>query len=110
MYLFKFRILSITLLSAWLIKDAYCVMLQRYNWIKLSEREVLLKERQERKIANNYNQYREQLSCELSENKTDNYQYNYNQIVTEETILDNSIQVQEKGKVKVRKMEVKENE
>lgn len=110
MYLFNFKILPFTLLSAWLIKDAYCVMLQRYNWIKLSEKEKLLKERQEKKILNNYNQYSMQLLCDLKENKAINYQYDYNQNITEEVKLDNGIQVQEKGKIKVRKMEVKENE
>lgn len=110
MCLFNCRVLPITLLSAWLVKDAYCVMLQRYNWIKLSEKEALLKERQEKKKNNNYNQYSEQLLCSLSKNNTNNYQYNYNQNITEEIKLDNDIQVQEKGKIKLRKMEVEENE
>lgn len=110
MYLFNFKILPFTLLSAWLIKDAYCVMLQRYNWIKLSEKEALLKERQEKKKNNNYNQYSELLLCELSKTKTNNYQYDYNQNITEEIELDNGIQVQEKGKIKVRKLEVERNE
>ena len=46
MFIFKFKTLSIITLSAWLLKDAYCVMLQRYNWIKLSEKERLIKEKQ----------------------------------------------------------------
>ena len=39
MSLLDFKVLSIIVLSTLLLKDAYCVMLQRYNWIKLSEKE-----------------------------------------------------------------------
>ena len=36
-----------------LIKDLYCVMLQRYNWIKLSEKEELLEAKKTKTISNN---------------------------------------------------------
>lgn len=110
MYLFNLRVLPIALLSVLLIKDAYCVMLQRYNWIKLSEKEKLLKERQEKKILNNYNQYSKQLLCDLKENKVINYQYDYSKNMTGKIEVDNSTQMREKGKTRIRKMEVKENE
>lgn len=66
MFIFKFKTLSIITLSAWLLKDAYCVMLQRYNWIKLSEKERLIKEKQDIKIVNNCRQYGNELVERIS--------------------------------------------
>ena len=37
MIIFKLNPIFITFLSLWLLKDAYCVMLQRYNWIETNE-------------------------------------------------------------------------
>lgn len=37
MIIFKLNTIFITFLSLWLLKDAYCVMLQRYNWIETNE-------------------------------------------------------------------------
>lgn len=46
----KFSPLIIIILFLWLIKDLYCVMLQRYNWIKIKYLEKKLEVREERKI------------------------------------------------------------
>ena len=48
MSLLDFKVLSIIVLSTLLLKDAYCVMLQRYNWIKLSEKEELLETKKQK--------------------------------------------------------------
>ena len=37
MIIFKLNPIFITFLSLWLLKDASCVMLQRYNWIETNE-------------------------------------------------------------------------
>ena len=37
MIIFKLNPIFITFLSLWLLKDAYCVMLQWYNWIETNE-------------------------------------------------------------------------
>lgn len=37
MIIFKLNPIFITFLSLWLLKDVYCVMLQRYNWIETNE-------------------------------------------------------------------------
>ena len=37
MIIFKLKSYFITFLSLWLLKDAYCVMLQRYNWMETNE-------------------------------------------------------------------------
>lgn len=42
--------LVIVPLSIWLLKDTYCVMLQRYNWLRVSIYEDKLKEREKRKV------------------------------------------------------------
>ena len=46
----KFNPLIIIILFLWLIKDLYCVMLQRYNWIKIKYLEKKLEVREERNI------------------------------------------------------------
>lgn len=61
MVLFNMNVISISLISLLLLKDLYCVMLQRYNWIKLSEKERSIKEKQNVKIANNCRQYGNEL-------------------------------------------------
>lgn len=66
MIIFKLNPIFITFLSLWLLKDAYCVMLQRYNWIKLSEKERLIKEKQDIKIVNNCRQYGNELVERIS--------------------------------------------
>ena len=42
--------LILTFLGLLMIKDIYCIMLQRFNWIKIKEFQRKLKEKEERKI------------------------------------------------------------
>ena len=42
-----------------LIKDLYCVMLQRYNWIKLNEYKEKLEQRENRKVMKEANKIKE---------------------------------------------------
>ena len=51
MLLFSINTIFIISLIALLIKDLYCVMLQRYNWIRICETEKKLQAHRERKIA-----------------------------------------------------------
>lgn len=109
MFIFNFKILSIITLSAWLLKDAYCVMLQRYNWIKLSEKEELLKTKKTKKVLSNYSQYNEELLNELI-----NFSYNYQDNgMQEERVIDkynsnemqdNNFEIQKKSDAKVKKL------
>lgn len=46
----KFNPLIITIIFLWLIKDVYCIMLQRYNWIKIKYLEKKLEVREERRV------------------------------------------------------------
>ena len=50
MFLLNFKTLSIIVLSALLLKDAYCVMLQRYNWLKINGFEEKLQVRKNKRI------------------------------------------------------------
>ena len=100
MFLLNFKTLSIIVLSALLLKDAYCVMLQRYNWIKLSEKEEIIKSKKALKVINNCNQYKE-LLCKLADI---NCEHQNTVIQREQTINNYSFaEVQENSKVKVRK-------
>lgn len=54
-----------------LIKDLYCVMLQRYNWIKLNEYKEKLEQRENRKVLKEANKI-----------KGKNFSYNLEQINT----------------------------
>ena len=100
MFLLNFKTLSIIVLSALLLKDAYCVMLQRYNWLKLSEKEEIIKSKKALKVINNCNQYKE-LLCKLADI---NCEHQNTVIQREQTINNYSFaEVQENSKVKVRK-------
>lgn len=61
MFLLNIKIVPIIILSTLLIKDAYCVMLQRYNWIKLSEKEKLINKKKQKQIKSNTSQYRNKI-------------------------------------------------
>lgn len=51
MIIFSVHPIFVIILSLLLIKDAYCIMLQRYNWIKLNCTENKLNVREERQIV-----------------------------------------------------------
>lgn len=51
MIIFSVHPIFVIILSLLLIKDAYCIMLQRYNWIKLNCTEDKLNVREERQIV-----------------------------------------------------------
>lgn len=109
MYLLNLKTLSLIGLSAWLLKDAYCVMLQRYNWIRLSAKEELLEVKKAKTISNNCSQYDKELLCELTNTSC---KYQNNNIQTEKIInnynsmgiQDDNIEPKENPKTKVRKM------
>mgnify|MGYP000026089989 CR=1 FL=1 len=62
-------------MSILLVKDIYCVMLQRYNWLKLQKYEKKLLERRENKInIQKENINKEELKQELNINNIDNKQ------------------------------------
>lgn len=67
--IFRTNPLIIILLSLLLIKDAYCVMLQRYNWLKLNTFEERLKIREERKIDKKTSQINKEQLIEKINNK-----------------------------------------
>ena len=114
MSLLDFKVLSIIVLSTLLLKDAYCVMLQRYNWIKLSEKEELLETKKAKTISTNCNQYDKEILCELT-NINCKYQNNYIQtgkIINNYNgigIQNDNTETKEKPKIKVRKL-VRKNE
>lgn len=108
MLLLNLKTLSIIGLSAWLLKDAYCIMLQRYNWIKLSEKEELLNAKRIKKTANDRNEYNKELLYNLT---NVNCKYQGNDIQEKNAIEINSYSSvemqdsrQENSKAKVRKM------
>lgn len=104
MFLLDFKTLSIIGLSAWLLKDAYCVMLQRYNWIKLSEKEESLKLKKIKKVKKDCNGYNKELLSDLTNVSC---KYQDNDMQKERTINNcssKSIEIQEKPKAKVRKL------
>ena len=84
-------------------------MLQRYNWIKLSEKEELLKTKKTKKVLSNYSQYNEELLNELI-----NFSYNYQDNgMQEERVIDkynsnemqdNNFEIQKKSDAKVKKL------
>ena len=51
MIVFNTNPILVVILSLLLVKDAYCIMLQRYNWIKLNDTENKLNVREERQIV-----------------------------------------------------------
>lgn len=54
-FIFNTYPMLICLLFILLVKDAYCVMLQRYNWIKLNDFERKLEIREQKQITRKYN-------------------------------------------------------
>lgn len=110
MFLLNFKTLSIIGLSAWLLKDAYCVMLQRYNWIKLSEKENLINKKKEKQIKSNTSQYKDKVRGKIlpslleeynNKDKSNNcFEFKFNKC-----IKNNKEYVDESKKTKVRKLE-----
>ena len=50
MIVFRYNLILIVPIMLWLIKDIYCIMLQRYNWLKINGFEEKLQVRKNKRI------------------------------------------------------------
>lgn len=50
MIVFRYNLILIVPIMLWLIKDIYCIMLQRYNWLKINVFEEKLQVRKNKRI------------------------------------------------------------
>lgn len=50
MIVFRYNLILIVPIMLWLIKDIYCIMLQRYNWLKINDFEEKLQVRKNKRI------------------------------------------------------------
>ena len=72
MIVFKYNLILIIPIMLWLVKDIYCIMLQRYNWLKINNFEKKLNVRKDKKIERRIEEIdKEKIKTNLEEKEID---------------------------------------
>lgn len=91
MALLNVKLIFLIPYAIFLLKDVYCVMLQRYNWIKINEFEEKLNSRQQKMIKKETEQLKiEKLNTKLDNVKIDKQQMIDNLIAIRSYIINNN--------------------
>ena len=91
MALLNIKLIFLIPYAIFLLKDLYCVMLQRYNWIKINEFEEKLNNRQQKMIKKETEQLKiEKLNTKLDNVKIDKQQMIDNLIAIRSYIINNN--------------------
>lgn len=72
MIMFRYNLILIVPIMLWSIKDIYCIMLQRYNWLKINSFEEKLQVRKDKRIERRVEEIdKEKIKVNLAQKEID---------------------------------------